>query len=307
MKKRTSYEVIAEYTCERIRSALLNVPERVRCRACEIRLRVDRPVTIVCPDAVYGITGGGKVTQDLSSPELLCADMGDIKSAVEKMCRYSVYSCQKEFREGYFILETGVRAGIGGTVTQTEPPVYTDVNSINFRVAREVNGCAAELTELIGVGSSVLICGEVNSGKTTILRDYCRLCGSSLRTALIDERGEIAAVRNGIPSNDVGIMTDIITGSERCNGMISALRTLSPQLIVCDEISAESDVTALLSVHGSGVRIAATIHAADRNDLLNRSVAQKLIRAGCFEYAAFLVGCTAPSKISSVVRVDELC
>lgn len=134
----------------------------------------------------------------------------------------------------------------------------------------------------------MLICGGVNSGKTTMLRDYCRLCGKRFKVSLIDERNEISASVSGQPYMDIGVMTDVFVGTKRSDGINSAVRTLSPDMIFCDEISTFEDTEAIIRGYGCGVRFAATLHAENYNDLLKRSVAQPLISAGVFDYAVFL-------------------
>lgn len=109
------------------------------------------------------------------------------------------------------------------------------------------------------------------SGKTTLLRDLTRLLGNNYKTSVIDERGEIAAVWNGIPQNDVGINTDIFDGYPKSEGIASAVRVMSPQIIVCDEIGDEKDMEAIKYASYCGVYVVATIHASDINEIVRRT------------------------------------
>lgn len=138
------------------------------------------------------------------------------------------------------------------------------------------------------MGRSILICGGVNSGKTTILRDLCRLSGNCFKVTLIDERNEISATSGGIPENDVGVLTDILINCNRSHGVISAVRTLSPDMIFCDEISTSDDVVAILQAHGCGVKFSATVHAENYENLLKRQTIKVLLENKVFEYAVFL-------------------
>ena len=62
-------------------------------------------------------------------------------------------------------------------------------------------------------------------GKTTILRDAIRKISDGIDSigfkgktcGIVDERGEIAAIYQGIPQNDVGLRTDVIENISKRN------------------------------------------------------------------------------------------
>ena len=62
---------------------------------------------------------------------------------------------------------------------------------------------------------------------------------------VVDERGEIAAMYKGIPQNDIGIRTDVIENISKAKGMKILIRSMSPEVIACDEIGSEEDVLAI--------------------------------------------------------------
>ena len=103
------------------------------------------------------------------------------------------------------------------------------ISGLNFRVSHAVTGCAEPLFRQICPErpSSLLLAGAVGSGKTTMLRDLCRLLGASWRLTLVDERSEIAAVHHGVPQYDVGLHTDVLDGFPRAEGLLTALRVLT--------------------------------------------------------------------------------
>ncbi|MDE7363678.1 MAG: Flp pilus assembly complex ATPase component TadA, partial [Ruminococcus sp.] len=150
--------------------------------------------------------------------------------------------------------------------------------------------------------AGVLICGNVNSGKTTVLRDLCRLIGNQRKVTLVDERNEISYFHNGTVCNDVGTLTNILVGCKRADGIISAVRTLSPDYIFCDEISTYEDAEAIMCGIGCGVRFCATVHAENYADLLKRPVAEKIM--GVFRYAVFLKGSANPGEIAEIRRIE---
>ena len=268
----------------------------------EIRFRTGRAVSFVYPGKIMFLANDGSLITDYQNNRSIRISASDIQKITEALCRYSVHSCKRELSEGYFVIGGGIRVGVSGTVSGTADRTIKDFSSLNFRIARSVDGCAEELFRRIN-GRSVLICGGVNSGKTTVLRDLCRLSGNIRKVVLIDERNEISASSGGVPGRDIGAMTGVIIGAERAAGIISAVRTLSPDMIVCDEISGVPDTEAILSGHGSGIVFSASLHAENYEDMLRRKVAVPLIEAGVFDYAVFLQGSSFPSKIREIRRL----
>lgn len=273
----------------------------------EIRLRVNRPISLVIKGEIRYLCNDGSLQSNPDSAGCCVIRKNEIDSIVAALCRFSVHSCTRELTEAFFTIENGVRVGVGGTYSSSKCGVIKYVNSLNFRIAREVIGCAHELYQRIFASGlrSVLICGGVNSGKTTLLRDLCRLCGNSYKVALIDERSELAASVSGVPTNDIGTQTDLLEGCRRSEGIVTAIRTLSPQIIFSDEISTEEDAGAILQGSGCGVNFAATIHAKSINDLTNRLAAQKLLSEGVFDYAVLLESSGVPGKIKEIRRLSR--
>lgn len=304
MNGRTSYEVIMQYVSPSVRGAMSKVNISDRARLSEIRLRSKRAVSFVYPDKLLFLRSDGTLTKAYSDTACVIASPDMIKAAVDALCRYSVHCFGKELREGYFVIENGVRVGTAGTVTETNGRIMKDFSSLNFRISRSAVGCAEELFSRTR-GKSLLICGGVNSGKTTLLRDICRLYGNTVKTVLIDEKNEISSGIGGSHRNDIGANTDVIIGSLRSEGIKSAIRTLSPDIIVCDEIADMSDVKAILGGYGCGVRFIASVHAEKYADLSKRDVTRQLTDAGVFDYAAFLQGSSFPSKIRELRRLGN--
>jgi stage III sporulation protein AA len=67
-----------------------------------------------------------------------------------------------------------------------------------------------------------------------------------------------------------------------------ALRVMTPDGLVCDEISTMEEAKALLQVHGCGIHILATAHAATIEDLYRRVALRTLLEAGVFAYVVLL-------------------
>ncbi len=206
---------------------------------------------------------------------LRCSDIftrEDINECFLELCRNSVHSYAREIAEGYITLPGGNRVGFCGTAVLRDGEISTlkDISSLNIRFAREVTGCAEELCRRAFPDGlcSLIICGKPLSGKTTVLRDMARILGGSRRVALIDSRGELAGVSGGVPALDVGENTDVLNGYPKAEGIMCALRSLSPEMIVCDEIG--SDAEEVRQCMGCGVKLAVTAHAGSMDELRSR-------------------------------------
>lgn len=301
MKECTSYEIISEYMPISVRKAMARVSEREKERISEIRLYSGRAPIYVYPDKIKYLTQNG-LTGSRGNIAILNVSAQEVRGVVDALCHYSLHTYQREMKQGYFVLRNGIRVGMSGTYSDSG--VITEACGLNFRLSRNINGCGQMIFDrIMSESCGVLICGGVNSGKTTILRDLCRLIGSWRKVSLIDERNEIACVQNGISMNDVGALTDILSGCERSRGIISAIRTLSPDYIVCDEISTAEDLAAITESAGSGVKFCATIHGSDWEEIISGEMAKNLMKRRIFKYAAILHGAEEPGKIREIKKL----
>ena len=266
--------------------ALSHLPLASREQATEIRLRAGRPLSVVVE---------GKAMAPLNprtgQPVVIGAE--ELKRMLRKMCEFSLYTHQEEMQKGYLTLRGGHRVGLAGTAVYTGGQVtgLRELSSMNIRIAREVFGSADKLIPYVKPRlHSLLIAGPPGSGKTTVLRDLLRQLGDSglPGIALVDQRGEIAAVKDGIAQNQVGDCCDILTGYSRGEGIQMALRNLGPAVIACDEIGEEEDVQAILSGANSGVCFFATIHGERLEQLERKTAYQELQRAKVFDYVVLL-------------------
>lgn len=257
----------------------------------EIRLRAGGRLAVTTDKGCLYLNENGAASSDPGNGVSITSD--DIRRTFEALCRYSVHSFQNRINQGFITVSGGHRAGICGTAVYSPDGKIENlkyISGINFRVTREVIGAADIITErcmrdrLCGV----LIFGEPCSGKTTVLRDLCRQMGDRFPVSLIDERGELAAVSGGLSNNSVGANTDVFSGFSKKDGIITAIRAMSPRLIVCDEIGSEEDISALRLAGLSGVKAAATVHCGSVGELLRRTELSELIRDGIFEYAVHI-------------------
>ena len=275
------------YFSPRIRTVLSGISDIKKYN--EIRLRTDAPVIL------RGVFRDELITSCLCSQD-------DIEYSFRAVCDDSVHSYARELREGFITIPGGHRVGLCGTAVNNQRGIKTikNISGMNFRIARQVTGCSDDIyKQLCSDGPrSILVSGAPLSGKTTILRDLCRNLAHDYRVSVIDERSEIAAVYNGEPQNDVGAKSDIFDGYCKRSGIETAIRVMSPEVIVCDEIGSYDDVKALSASMNSGVKIVASVHAGSPQELLTRKRIMKLVKSGIFEYIVFLEhGCRTSSIV----------
>lgn len=289
-------------------SAVMRHEDRLCRTVRELRLRLDRPLTAVCADGARYFTNGGRLTLDPHDDPLLCSRAA-IDATVRKICDYSLYARQSEINQGFVTLAGGHRAGLCGTAV-TEGGRVVNVNritSVNLRVTRSFEGCALPLLRRVRCRDGLLLCGEPCSGKTTLLRDIARYISLNeyYNVSVIDERGELMGKTvNGAAQNDLGFC-DVFDGYPKPEGIMQAIRSMSPDMIVCDELGSVEDVEALRLCATSGVRVIATVHAASPRDLQTKPVLAAALRLGVFPNVAFLKGMGAVGVIDSVMKGDE--
>ena len=222
----------------------------------EIRIRAGRPSVCV------NILGDMRVCSEPFS----AAELAD---CFAEICRYSIHSFQEEIAQGFVTLDGGHRVGICGTAVTNGGRIemFKDISGLNIRIAHEVKGCADEVYSRFFSGGlrSMLIAGKPLCGKTTVLRDLARRLGERHRVSLIDSRNELSASFHGTPALDIGLNTDVLCGCSKSDGIMLALRTLSPEIIICDEIG--NDGSAVEQALFCGVKIVASAHAAGLREL----------------------------------------
>lgn len=300
-----NYKKVLNYLPNRISCIFKKIPYSTAESINEIRLRINRPIAVTSFGENFFVTPGGALTSS-SVLGIICTS-DDISESFRAVCDYSVHSYQKEIALGYITTEGGNRVGICGTAVGTIQKIETvkHISGLNFRIAGQVKGCSDEICRrLYDKGlTSVLVMGVPLSGKTTILRDICRILGKKHRISIIDERSEIAAAYHGVPQNDIGEFSDVFNGYDKKNGIETAIRVMSPELVVCDEIGGKSDCEAILASVNSGVRFLASVHGREIEEILKREHIKKLIDYGVFEYAVLLGSGISVGKVKEIRKI----
>ncbi len=275
-----------DYLPTPVSRSLRQLPERTQQRIQEVRLRIGRPVSVTESGTPRLLAAEGVLTGDAAAA--LKPTSEDLARSYQAIMSYSVYSHEQDTAEGFVTIRGGCRVGLCGSAVRQGETVSAvrSIAGLNFRIAGELPGIAASVWQQ--VQGSILVAGPAGSGKTTFLRDLARLAGNSVPTALIDERGELAAVYRGMPQHDVGMLTDVFDGYPRAAGILTALRVMTPSCIVCDEIGTGADADALLQAAGCGAMLLASAHAGSMEELMHRGVLQPLLEAHVFAWAVLL-------------------
>ncbi len=265
----------------------LSRPDEIR----EIRLRLGRPMQVICGHAAFTVAAAGSCIPPEQTGILVTRPMLD--SCFQSICAHSVHSWQPAIRQGFITIAGGCRVGLCGTAVIQNNRIETlrNISGMNFRIASERIGCAELLFSRIKRDlqtGGLLIAGAPSSGKTTILRDLSRLLGDMHKVCILDERGEIAAVQNGIPQFSLGTQTDIFDGYPKADGLAIAVRVMSPEFLICDEIGDEAETEHLLHALHTGVRIIAAAHAGSLQELKMRPQIKKLLDADVFRCLVML-------------------
>ncbi len=248
------------------------LPEKIRSpvsksgtdRLLEVRMRRGEKLCCVFKNGSYLVSPEGELLKERKNA--VTVTEGDMKSALELITSYSLYAYENEIRNGFITISGGHRVGVCGEVN-SGPHGITHLKSIqalNYRFAREVIGCSDKLMGRIVENRSIkntLIVSPPMCGKTTLLRDIARnLSLMGKRVSIVDERGEIAASSGKISPFDLGFGCDILSGALKSCGMLYMLRSMSPDVIITDEIGEKDDLEAIREIKKRGVSVIASLH-----------------------------------------------
>lgn len=264
--------------CEPFFSALSPYEKELSC-AREIRIRVSHPLLI-------------RSKTEHTIPALLptSAQLTDLMLA---FCGQALYAHEDQLRQGFLTLPFGHRVGICGHMVRREGqlPHLAHIQSMNIRIARQLS-CDRRAIDAVyssGFLRSSLIISPPGMGKTTMLREMARILSAhGIQVALADERGELAACVQSVPQLDVGAHTDVMDGIPKAEAIGLMVRSMSPDVVICDEIGCESDADALIDARRCGVSVLCSAHSATFRDAVSRPALRRLLQGGVFDRVLLL-------------------
>jgi len=304
---------ILPFVSQGIRNALERVDIKILESAEEIRLRADKPLIIQQYLKEWFVSKNGGLGEFCSEPYLV--DQSELSKTIEIMSENSIYAYQDEIKNGFITLKGGHRVGIAGKVVLDGNSIKNikNISGINIRISREVPGCSDHVINYVlnGKGGvyNTLIISPPQCGKTTILRDIARKISDGIsesgfrgmKVGIVDERSEIAACYKGVPQNNVGMRTDVMDGCPKSLGMCMMIRSMSPQVIITDEIGGQGDKESIMSVINAGVKIIATAHGYNLTELKSRREVIGLMEEKVFERFIVLNNSKGPGTLAEVI------
>jgi stage III sporulation protein AA len=280
-----------------IKLAIDQLSADIRMALEEIRIRENRPLEIVYKGQYGFLTPQGKIT--MNSKDAIYPTREDCAKLLDLLTNHSVYSYEEELKRGFITIAGGHRIGLAGRTILEQGHVkhIRNISSFNIRIAREVLDCGKKvIPALLDLESQTihhtLVISPPQKGKTTLIRDLARLISygywgirtnfQALKVGIVDERSELAACSLGVPTFDLGPRTDVMDGCPKAEGMMMMIRSMSPEVIIVDEIGREEDAMAIHEALHAGIRIIASAHGQNLEDIRHRPVMQTLIENKVF-------------------------
>ncbi|MGP4074375.1 stage III sporulation protein AA [Halobacillus sp. K22] len=268
----------------------------------EIRLRINRKIEVL--DA--------RQTAVIEGPLVTSVDLSYV---LNQISQFSLYRFKDELKEGFITIQGGHRVGMAGKANTVNNRIETlkHIAFMNIRVAKNTVGQVNQLIPYLyqdGRWASTLIIGPPHSGKTTLLRELAQRIGSdyqnqhACKVAIVDERSEIAASLRGIPQLEVGERTDVMDACPKAEGMMMMIRSMSPEVMIVDEIGGIADANAIREATFTGVEVICSIHGTSLTNVKKRPSAKELIEEGVFERYLVLER-LSPNNAGSVSILDE--
>lgn len=275
---------------EPLGGCLRRVPPSVQSRTHEVRLRSGRPLMLTTVDG--HVTLGAAVTPTL------------IRECFLRCCGHAVHTHQAELSQGFVTTAQGLRVGVAGTAVLKEGEVTScrELTALCIRLPRVITGCAAPLLPHLdddGRIRGMLLCGAPASGKTTLLRDLAAELSCHRAVAVVDERCEIAVC--GVCDG-----CDVLRGYPKGDGVLQAVRTLAPDVVIADELGTVQEWAAVTRSACLGAAVIASAHVASLATIRKHELLLDALRSGAFERVVILPPRQSTSREAVVVKARDI-
>ncbi|MBP2652995.1 MAG: stage sporulation protein [Firmicutes bacterium] len=311
--EKTVYPVLAPKLAGILKEALPQVLDQ----AMEIRLRTGRPLLVVTSSGDVFLSANGKAAA-FPQAAYICSHE-DLAQTMQLISKNSLYAFEEELRMGFLTVAGGHRVGLAGQAVLAGGKIVTlkNISSMNFRLAREVYSAANTVIPYViaqnGNIYNTLIVSPPRCGKTTLLRDLARqisngvpcLSFGGVQVGLVDERSEIAACLDGVPTADLGPRIDVLDSCPKADGLLMLIRSMAPQVLVTDELGRQADVSALNEALHAGVSVIASVHGRDMNDIIARPYVGELIREKFFDRYIILGGKPQVGTVTQIIAAQN--
>ncbi len=225
----------------------------------------------------------------------------DIEQILQAVSDNSLYTVNDMLTDGYIVYLAGIRIGvIGECVIENEKVISVKyINSLNIRIPSEIS-INTDIIHLSEKPKNTLIISPPGAGKTTLLRAITRhYSDKEYNTLLIDERYELAGATYGKAVLDVGNHTDILSGTPKKIAYTMAIRSMKPDVISTDEIISIEETNSIIDAVYSGVKIFATVHAENQEELRQRKSVCKLL-----DIAEYIITLSTYPKVGTIISEE---
>lgn len=294
--KAVKFDFITDFTAPEIRRRLLSLSDQTKSKAFEIRIKTGAPIMLSTNQGCMPL--GAYAFDPSQTPYTVTKE--DMDTTFEFVTGASIHAVLEELKYGFVTISGGHRVGVCGKAVMERGEILSirDISSLNFRIAHEIVGCADKVIGRIIDGGirSTLVISPPSCGKTTLLRDIARqlsngvphLHFSGVKVGVIDERSEICGMYRGKPQNDIGVRTDVLDLCPKSLGIGLMLRSMSPDVIITDELLYKEDVRAVMQAHNTGVSVIASVHGKDAEEIRKKRLFYELFGEGVFSLAITL-------------------
>lgn len=294
----------------RLRQVIRDLPPVVATRIEEIRVRQDRPLEVITPTCPFFIDKEGRLSQTPTSPWIPRRE--ECVKLLNLISNHSLYALEEELRRGFVTVEGGHRIGLVGRVVVENGTVkhLKEITGFNIRIARQVKGVGDRWISTIlhdGQIENALIVSPPQCGKTTLIRDLARLASTGgagfppYKVGIVDERSEIAGCLHGVPQHDVGLRTDVLDACPKAEGMMMMIRSMSPEILVVDELGRVEDSEAIHEAIYAGVSVFATVHGQSIEELTRRPTLAPLLKEQVFSRIIVLSRKQGPGTVDKIL------
>ena len=255
------------------------IKKNSECEINEIRIRAGKPITFLCNIKTYFLGEDGVC----SSPnQAIFGTYELIEDIVFKASNFSIYAVNEQIKKGYIMVEGGIRIGVSGEIVADDDiKTIKNFSSLCIRIPHYIKSASLPIFNHVlndGNLNNTLIISPPGAGKTTMLRDLIYQFSNHnypYNVFIADERGEITGGQNS--NINLGYFCDSVSFLNKKDAMLLGIRSMSPDILVCDELGDIDDFEAVEYAINCGVAVIATMHAGNLEDLKSKPEFKRFI------------------------------